>query len=190
MPDLPEKRSVLADKAISQGPGIRLEALPEGHLLQVMGATTTEGLEAHLSAAGIKDSAVRPAGYRQWFIAGNDMLSKALIQDFSNALAGSAFVSDQSHGRVRIGVSGPLAAQLLSKGTAVDLHPSAFPEGHAAVTLFGHISVQVARTGACDFELMVLRSFAQSLYEELEVLAAIAGWGTGQSDVTLVEKGR
>ncbi|MBZ9790116.1 sarcosine oxidase subunit gamma [Rhizobium sp. 3T7] len=175
MPDLPEKSSVLAGKAISQGPGLRLEARPEGHLLQVMGATTTEGLEAHLSAAGIKDSAVRPAGYRQWFIAGNDILSTALIQDFSNALAGSAFVSDQSHGRVRIGVCGLLAAELLRKGTAIDLHPSAFPEGRAVVTLFGHISVQVARTGADDFELTVLRSFAESLYDELEVLALSLG---------------
>lgn len=175
MPDLPEKKPVLAGKAISQGPDIQLAALPEGHLLHVMGATTTEGLKAHLSTAGVKDSAVRPAGYRQWFIAGNDALPNALVQDLSNALAGSAFVSDQSHGRVRIGISGLRAAELLSKGTAVDLHLAAFPKGRTAMTLFGHISVQVTRTGTGDFELTVLRSFAESLYEELEALALSLG---------------
>ena len=175
MPDLPQKKPVLAGKAALQGPDIRLEALPEGHLLHVMGATTTEDLEAHLSAAGIKDSAVRPAGYRQWFIAGNNVLPNALVRDFSNALAGSAFVSDQSHGRVRIGVSGLRAAELLSKGTAVDFHPATFPQGRTAMTLFGHISLQVARTGADEFELTVLRSFAESLYEELETLALSLG---------------
>lgn len=175
MSDLPEKKPVLAGKAISQGPGIRLEALPEGHLLHVMGAATVEGLEAHLSAAGIKDSGVRPAGYRQWFIAGNEALPHALVQDLSNALAGNAFVSDQSHGRVRIGVSGLRAAELLSKGTALDLHLAAFPQGRTAMTLFGHISVQVTRTGTGDFELTVLRSFAESLYEELEALALSLG---------------
>ncbi len=140
-----------------------------------MGATTTEGLEAYLSTAGIKDSSVRPAGYRQWFIAGNDVLPNALVQDLSNTLADGTFVSDQSHGRVRIGVSGLRAAELLSKGTAIDLHPSAFPEGRTAMTLFGHISVQVTRIGTGDFELTVLRSFAESLYEELEALALSLG---------------
>ena len=175
MPDLPERKPALAGMATLQGPDIRLEALPEGHLLHVMGAITTEGLEAHLSAAGIKDSGVRPAGYRQWFIAGNEALPHALVQDLSNAFGGSAFVSDQSHGRVRIGISGPRAAELLSKGTAVDLHLAAFSQGRSAVTLFGHISVQVARTGADEFELTVLRSFAESLYEELEALALSLG---------------
>lgn len=175
MLDLPERKPVLAGKAALQGPGIRLHALPEGHLLHVMGAITTEGLQAHLAAAGIGESFVRSAGYRQWFVAGNDTLANAAIRDLSNALDGRAFVSDQSHGRVRIGVSGPLAAELLSKGTAVDLHPSAFPEGNAAMTLFGHISVQLTRTGAEDFELTVLRSFAESLYEELEALVLSLG---------------
>lgn len=171
MPDLAERKPVLAGNAAVQGPGIRLEALPEGHLLHVMGAVTTEGLETKLSAVGIRESSVRPAGYRQWFVAGNEVLPNALVRDLSNALAGSAFVSDQSHGRVRIGVSGLLATDLLSKGTAVDLHPSAFPEGRTAMTLFGHISMQLTRTGADRFELTVLRSFAESLYEELEALS-------------------
>ena len=43
------------------------------------------------------------------------------------------------------------------------------------MTLFGHISLQVARTGADEFELTVLRSFAESLYEELEALALSLG---------------
>lgn len=175
MLDLPERKPVLAGNSALQGPGIRLEALPEGHLLHVMGAVTTEGLEAQLSAIGIKESSVRPAGYRQWFVAGNEALPNALVRDLSNALASGAFVSDQSHGRIRIGVSGPLATDLLSKGTAVDLHPSAFHEGRAAMTLFGHISMQLTRTGADTFELTVLRSFAESLYEELEASAVALG---------------
>jgi sarcosine oxidase subunit gamma len=175
MLDLPERKPVLAGKAALQGAGIRLEALPEGHLLHVMGAVTAEALEAQLSAAGIKESSVRPAGYRQWFIAGKEALPNAVIRDLSNAFTGKAFVSDQSHGRVRISVAGPLAAELLSKGTAVDLHSSAFPEGRSAMTLFGHISIQLMRTGTDDFELTVLRSFAESLYEELEALALSLG---------------
>jgi sarcosine oxidase subunit gamma len=175
MPDRPEHRPVLAGKAALQAPGIRLEPLPEGHLLHVMGAIDADGIAGHLSAAGLEASTIRSAGYRQWFIAGDDILPPSRIAALSSALRGSAFVSDQSHGRVRIGLSGPQAAELLAKGTAVDLHPSAFPGGRSAVTLFGHISLQLTRTGADSFELTVLRSFAEALYEELEALAVSLG---------------
>ncbi|KAA1183857.1 sarcosine oxidase subunit gamma [Rhizobium tropici] len=175
MPDLPIYRPALAGKTALGGDTIRLEALPEGHLLHVMGVTTTEEIEAHLLAAGLKESSVRPAGYRQWFIAGNDRVSDVHLRALTGALAGRAFISDQSHGRVRIRVSGLNATQVLNKGTAVDLHPSAFPEGSTAMTLFDHISMQLMRTGSDDFELTVLRSFAESLYEELEELALAHG---------------
>ncbi|WP_168879786.1 sarcosine oxidase subunit gamma family protein [Rhizobium sp. P28RR-XV] len=175
MPDLPTLKPVLAGKAVLQGKTIRLEALPEGHLLHVMGATTTEEIKAHLLAAGAGESSVRPAGYRQWFIAGGDQFSVVHLRALSETLAGCAFISDQSHGRVRIRVSGLNAAQVLNKGTAVDLNPSAFPVGSTAMTLFGHISMQLTRTGSDDFELTVLRSFAESLYEEIEEAALSQG---------------
>lgn len=173
MLDRPEHRPVLAGKAALQGPGLRLEPLPEGHLLHVTGVVDAEGLAGRLQAAGLEASAIRSAGYRQWFITGNDVLPSSRIAALSSALQGTA--SDQSHGRVRISLSGPQATELLAKGTAVDLHPSAFPEGRSAVTLFGHISLQLARTGADSFELTVLRSFAEALYEELEALATSLG---------------
>jgi len=175
MPDRPEHRPVLAGKAVLQGPGIRLEPLPEGHLLHIMGAIDAEDLAGRIQAAGLEESTIRSAGYRQWFIAGDDVLPSSRIAALSSALQASAFVSDQSHGRVRIGLSGPQAAELLAKGTAVDLHLSAFPEGRSTITLFGHISLQLTRTDADSFELTVLRSFAEALYEELETLAVSLG---------------
>ncbi|MQB45131.1 sarcosine oxidase subunit gamma family protein [Rhizobium sp. ICMP 5592] len=175
MLDRPEHRPVLAGKTALQAPGIRLEPLLEGHLLHVMGVIDADGLARPLSTAGLEASTIRSAGYQQWFIAGDEALPSSRIAAFSSALQGTAFVSDQSHGRVRIGLSGPQATELLAKGTAVDLHPSAFPEGRSAVTLFGHISLQLTRTGADSFELTVLRSFAEALYEELEALAVSLG---------------
>ncbi|GAJ93789.1 sarcosine oxidase subunit gamma [Agrobacterium sp. SHOUNA12C] len=175
MLDRPEHRPVLAGKAALQGPGIRLEPLPEGHLLHVMGAIDAEGLAGRFQATELEASTIRSTGYRQWFIAGDDPLPPSRLAALSSTLQGSAFVSDQSHGRVRIGLSGPQAAELLARGTAVDLHPSAFPEGRSAVTLFGHISLQLTRTGVDSFELTVLRSFAEALYEELEALVTSLG---------------
>jgi len=175
MPDQPQYHPVLAGKDILQGPDIRLEPLPEGHLLHVIGAIDAESLAGHLAAAGLDASTLRSAGYRQWFVAGDTALTAPQVTALSSAVLGKAYLSDQSHGRVRIGLSGARAAELLAKGTAVDLHPSAFPEGRSAVTLFGHISVQLTRIGTESFELTVLRSFAEAFYEELQELAVSLG---------------
>ncbi|HWT60715.1 MAG TPA: sarcosine oxidase subunit gamma family protein [Rhizobium sp.] len=176
MPDLPQHRPVLAGARYNgmAESGLRLEALPEGHLLHVLGTIEPATLAAELVKAGLANSSIRTAGFRQWFIAGDAPLASAGLDALTTALAGKAFVMDQSHGRVRIGVSGRSSRVLLSKGTAVDLAPSVFPEGGSAMTMVGHISVQIVRTGDDDFELTVLRSFAESLWDELKHMAASA----------------
>ncbi|OWV61413.1 sarcosine oxidase subunit gamma [Rhizobium sp. N122] len=176
MPDLPQHRPVLAGARYNgmAESGLRLEALPEGHLLHVLGAIEPAALTAELAKAGLANSSIRKAGFRQWFVAGDAPLSPAGLQVLAAALAGKAVVMDQSHGRVRMGVSGRSSRLLLSKGTAIDLDPSVFPEGGSAMTMVGHISVQIARTGDDSFELTVLRSFAESLWDELVHMAASA----------------
>jgi sarcosine oxidase subunit gamma len=176
MPDLPQHKPVLAGARYSGmiGSGLRLEALPEGHLLHVLGAIEPVALAAELAKAGLANSSIRKAGFRQWFVAGDAPLPSAGLDALTAALAGKAFVMDQSHGRVRIGISGRFSRLLLSKGTAVDLDPAVFPEGGSAMTMIGHLSVQIVRTGDDSFELTVLRSFAESLWDELTHMAASA----------------
>ncbi|GAA3071691.1 sarcosine oxidase subunit gamma [Rhizobium viscosum] len=172
MPERPEHKPALADKATVEGSGIRLEPLPEGHLLHVIGAFDGDSLANALPTAGLATSTVRAAGYQQWYITGEESLPPSRIALLADHLKGRGFVSDQSHGRIRIALSGPRAADLLAQGTAVDLDAAAFPIGQSAVTLFGHVSVQLTRTQAARFELTVLRSFAEDLYEMLEHAAA------------------
>ena len=136
-------------------------------MLQILGPITREALEQCLSAAGLEDASLRAAGYRQWFTVGDRQISSETVRGISDALPAGTFLSDQSHGRVRLRLSGPRAAERLAKGTAVDLHPDMFPQGQSAITLFNHISVLLTRTGQEAFELAVLRSFAESLHEEL-----------------------
>ncbi|SCB58967.1 N-methylglutamate dehydrogenase subunit D [Rhizobium aethiopicum] len=176
MRDLPQHRPVLAGTAHSSitGSGVRLEALPEGHLLHVLGGIEPAALAAELTKAGFAESSIRKAGFRQWFVAGDEPLAPTGLDALTAALEGKAFVSDQSHGRVRICVSGRSSRLLLSKGTAVDLDPGVFAEGSSVMTMVGHISVQIVRTGNDSFELTVLRSFAESLWDDLRHMAASA----------------
>ena len=142
------------------GNGVTLKALPEGHVVLLL---TRAGAQAP------DVSGLRPAGPGQWFMVGDAPLS---AEDFAALVARlpDVAVSDQSHGRVRIVVEGAQAAAMLAKGTAVDLEAMAV--GACANTLVGPLGVHLTKTAAATYEVMVLRSFAEALWHDLEVMAA------------------
>lgn len=140
--------------------GVALAALPEGHVLLLL---TRAGAPAP-DVAGL-----RPAGPGQWFLVGDTPLADAGREALAARLLDVA-ISDQSHGRVRIAVSGPQAMAMLAKGTAVDLERMAV--GASTATLIGPLGVHLTRTREAAFELMVLRSFAAALWHDLRAMAA------------------
>lgn len=142
------------------GSGVTLRALPEGHVVLLLG-------QAGADAPDIPG--LRPAGPAQWFMVGDQALSHGELAGLADRL-GDMAVSDQSHGRVRIAVEGGKAADMLAKGTAVDLQRLGV--GASATTLVGPLGVHLTRTGEAAFELMVLRSFAAALWHDLEAMAA------------------
>ncbi|QQA43787.1 sarcosine oxidase subunit gamma [Pelagovum pacificum] len=77
-----------------------------------------------------------------------------------------AAVTDQSDAFAICAVSGPDAAELLSRLVPVDLRPSAFPTGTTARTLVGHMTASVTAVEN-GIEIMVFRSMAGTLAEEL-----------------------
>ncbi len=148
--------------------GITLEALPEGHVLQVLASPDAGDLAA--SIASVSDGsvyAVRAVGPGQWFVVGDAGLSASEFAKTQAALSGRASIADQTHGRIRIGISGAGGEAVLAKGTAVDMHPDQFPVGRSTMTLIGHITAMITRTAADRFEILVLRGFAESLWDEL-----------------------
>jgi sarcosine oxidase subunit gamma len=78
-----------------------------------------------------------------------------------------AAITDQSDGRAILSVAGRHAREILARLVPIDLHPSAFPADATALTLAGHISVQIWQDEAGDFQLACFRSFAEALYHSL-----------------------
>jgi sarcosine oxidase subunit gamma len=142
------------------GSGVTLNALPEGHVVLLL-------TRADVQAPDV--SGLRPVGPGQWFMVGEAPLSAEDLAALVARLPDVA-VSDQSHGRVRIVVEGLKAAAMLAKGTAVNLE--ALAVGASANTLVGQLGVHLTKTAAATYELMVLRSFAEALWHDLEVMAA------------------
>ena len=155
------RRPAIAGTAPLASDRIRLTPLPEGTVLQIFGpAAGAASLAAATAGSGLS---LRGNGPGQWYLIGESQASAATLPDGFSAV-------DQSHGRVRIAVEGSAVEQVLAKGTGIDL--SQFEVGQAATTLVGHVSAHITRTSVDRFELMPLRSFAESLWHDLAIMAA------------------
>ena len=73
-------------------------------------------------------------------------------------------MTDLSHGRTAIRISGPKAEWVLAKFFAIDFSLPAFPVGSGVSTVHHDIFAQIQRTGANQFDLNVFRSFARSFW--------------------------
>lgn len=147
--------------------GISLTPLFGGHVIHVLGRSDDNELAALLrDVSGGDPLAVRGVSPGQYFIVGDAPLTHAETVAIAEKLKPRADIVDQSGGRVRVAVRGPMAGRVLAKGTAVDL--AGLTIGQSAMTLVGHIGAQVTRTGDDSFEIIVLRSFAGSLWDDLD----------------------
>ena len=76
-------------------------------------------------------------------------------------------VTDLSHGRTALKISGPRSEWVLSKFFAIDFAQPAFPIGSGISTVHHDVFAQIQRTGADQFDLYVFRSFARSFWQAL-----------------------
>ncbi|NDV86524.1 sarcosine oxidase subunit gamma [Aurantimonas aggregata] len=147
---------------------LRLVALPEGRVIHALATVRGLDLTDRLAViAGDAPFAVRAYAPGQWFLVEDTPLAPGDLARLAEQVTGQLALSDQSHGRVRLSIEGPAARHLLAKGTGVNLGESAFPVGHSAPTLYGHVGIHLTRTAPERYELLVLRSFAVDLWEQL-----------------------
>lgn len=103
------------------------------------------------------------------------------------AFASSASLSDQSHARALISISGAKARTMLAKLSSIDLHPAAFSVGAAAATSMDHTSVTLWRgndraDGLAVFNVLVFATFAESLWHTMLDSAAEYGVAIAHSE--------
>ena len=101
--------------------------------------------------------------------------------EISNALKATAAITDLSHARVLLHLSGSKRRAMLAKVCSLDLHPAAFPPG-AATTSLNHTNVVLWRdpVGVADsFNMPIFATFAESLCGTLLDAAAEYGVKAG-----------
>jgi heterotetrameric sarcosine oxidase gamma subunit len=161
-------------------PGVCVRGHPFGLLASVIarrGAVpVVQASIARLRAATVS---VIHAGPDHWWIeAAPGALS---IEGLQSMFEGTASVFDQSDSRIVLEVGGPRIRDALAKGLPIDLHPSVFRNGDAAITTLHHISVHVWQIDAAPrYRLAVPRSYFGSFWRGFAAAAAEYGCEVGE----------
>ncbi|MEI8699325.1 MULTISPECIES: sarcosine oxidase subunit gamma family protein [unclassified Mesorhizobium] len=179
-------------------PGISLTEIRNFDLVQVMarrgkGAELASAAEVRFGmaapdmpkAVSASDVTLIWSGPDQFFVLSKG--GKHTIDTLSEAFSQSASLSDQSHARALIRVSGAKTRAMLAKLSSIDQHPAAFPTGTAAATSIDHTSVNLWRgydrpDGQAVFNLLVFATFAESLWRTILDAAAEYGVEIGYSE--------
>ena len=126
--------------------------------------------------ATLKSVDVMWLGPDQYFVRSASKSESALYAELKKKLEGLASITDQSHGRVTIRISGSKARAVLAKGTPIDLHTDEVPLGKSALTQMAHVGVHLTRTGKDEFTLSIFRGFSESFWEWLTSQSAEFGY--------------
>jgi sarcosine oxidase subunit gamma len=107
-------------------------------------------------------------GPDEWLVTGTASSGPELEARLREALAphGGTAV-DVSAQRTTLRLRGAQSRDVLSKGCALDLHPSVFGEGAAAQTTLGRAGVILVAVDGDDFRILVRSSFARYLVDWL-----------------------
>ncbi len=189
MPDHPQRSSALAGVchkgsygARPSQPGITLEERRGLTMIDLRGSPRRTGFLAAAAtalgaglplapdtSAGDSRGAILALGPDEWLLVG---------ARFHDALPiAGGFLTDVSHGRAAVRISGPRARELLAKGCSLDLHPRVFQTGQCAQTSIARVSVVLHLLHAQGvFDLYCARSYAVSLWHWLTEGAAEFGY--------------
>lgn len=148
------------------------------HPVSIVMAIARSGQSERLATAlsRLEEITVQWAGADQYYLSAEGWAEGALLRQMKDQFTNIAALSDQSHGRIVIRVSGPMARRLLAKGTPVDLHEDEFLLGRCAVTQMAHVGVHLWHSKKDTFELSVFRGFAESFWEWLTTQAEEFGY--------------
>jgi heterotetrameric sarcosine oxidase gamma subunit len=165
-------------RALPEGPGVTLSSVHPCEIVSVIAAkgkaralamamkkdfgVALPGMGESTSARGLTLVGVQPDGWLALQPGGTNLAGR--LEDKAGR---HCMVTSQSHGRTVIRIAGPRARDVLSKGTAVDLHQAVFKPGMAAATQIGHVGVTIACTGADSFDLITLSTFAAGFWDGL-----------------------
>ena len=123
-----------------------------------------------LTAVRRRDVSMLWLGPDEWLVVTPERRFDRIERALRDALEGQhAALTDVSHSRAVVVLSGPYAREVLAKGCTLDLHPRVFGPGRCAQSRLAKCQALIHQTtDAPEFEIHVQRSFAQYAWTWLE----------------------
>jgi len=146
--------------------GIKIVPAGRTKILHLEGGRASDTLPAAGYSTPMPRADLLSIGPDIYWLLGHPDDAASLVSSFAACL-------DVTDAWAGLRISGPNATAVLAKGTAVDLHPRAFPERRCAVTGFAQLRAVLWRPGEeLDYDLYVGRSYASSLWDWLAYAVA------------------
>lgn len=161
-------------------PGITLFERRGLAMAQVNGAPE-EGGPPVLGSVSDGDATLLWTGPGQWFAISEHAGAERLAADLEERLSSSgATVSDLSHARTVVRVSGAAWRDLLAKGCPADI--DAMVRGECVASLLSHFTVVIHCVSDDSADVYVFRSFGASLWEWLRGSAEEFGYAVQEAN--------
>lgn len=174
---------------VSENPGITIQDRPALSIVQIAAWSdqVDAAVEGIRQASGVTperqpcrariegDTAALWLGPDRWLIVEKE--TRNLYAAIGAAVSEDiATITDQSHSRCVIRVSGAEVRNLLRKGTTLDLDDVGFGPGEVKTTSLFHMNAVLHCIDANCFDIYVARSFGHSFYEVLTHASAEYGY--------------
>ena len=138
---------------------------------------------APMQAASKNSLLICATGPLEYWVMGQKPDAIDALSEIQTQVEQSASVFDQSEGKLVLRLTGAKAADVLAKGTALDLHAKALPAQGAAHTVIEHIPVLLAwQSDARHYDLLIPRSYAHSFMTWLCDATRDVGFVINKSD--------
>tara|TARA_R110000868_G_scaffold49287_2_gene159041 strand:+ start:77520 stop:78098 length:579 start_codon:yes stop_codon:yes gene_type:complete len=178
---IPKEGAVVADvtlsaqNALPQGDvieraGTAIRVLPMQQMTSMMPGAGADALatvlmdEHGLALPGVGQTSTSAGGRCLWF--GHRQYLLIGVSP-AHSLSDVAALTDQSDGWSTVLLEGPLARDVLARLCPLDLRAAHFAQGAVARTEIRHMMACVTRVSEDGFRLMVFRSMAETLLDEL-----------------------
>lgn len=147
----------------------------EESLIRRLDLPTRPG-NSHRHNGSPADYLALPFAPKQWMLISEGGNGGSFSQSIREYIGEFGYVSEQSHARAVLRITGTHARELLSKGCRLDLHPRAMSAGACASTTIAHVGILLHQVdGTPAYDLLVYSGFARYFWEWLEESAAEFG---------------
>ena len=149
---------------------LRGDGANAGFRSAVAGVLGLDPVVEPLTVARRRDVSMLWLGPDEWLVVTPDRRVERIERALRDALDGQhAALTDVSHSRTVLVLSGPDARAVLAKGCPLDFHPRAFGPGRCAQSRLAKCQALIHQTDETPtFEICVHRSFAQYAWTWLE----------------------